>query len=132
MGSLNSKSMHFMNLLWFCSVLMAPIVYGLSPWLNTFVVLENTNKGSWLVVPSLPSSYLFGLKFHWLYLAIGISENSWSSYISMEGTAASIKQHLVSRHFYSQTVSLKYAPWENMFHFDRNHQHKLYLKWAST
>ena len=51
---------------------MAPVVYGFYPWLNTFVMLENTIEGSWLVAPSLSSSYLYGLKFHQLYLAIGM------------------------------------------------------------
>ena len=43
---------------------MAPLVYGFSPWLNTFVMFENTKDGSWLVVPSLSSSNLFEVKFH--------------------------------------------------------------------
>ena len=52
-------------------------MHGLSSWLSTFVMLENIKEGSWLVAPSLPSSYLFGLQFHQLYLSIGIL-GSWN------------------------------------------------------
>ena len=51
---------------------MAPVVCGFSPWLNTFVMLENTKEGSWLIAPSFSSSYLLELKFHQLYLAVDI------------------------------------------------------------
>ena len=51
---------------------MAPVVCGFSPCLNTFVMLEDAEKGSWLVAPRLSSSYSLELKFHQLYLAIGI------------------------------------------------------------
>ena len=49
---------------------MAPVVWVQS--LATYVMLGNIKKGSWLVAPSLPSSYLFGLKLHQLYLVVGI------------------------------------------------------------
>ena len=52
---------------------MAPVVYGFSTWLNTFVMLENTKEGSWLVFPSLSLFlFVFELKFHQLYLAVHI------------------------------------------------------------
>ena len=51
---------------------MAPVVFGFSSWLNTFVMLENTKKGSQLVGPNLSSCYLFELNFHQLYLAVDI------------------------------------------------------------
>ena len=38
------KSMHYMNLLWLCYILMASEVCGVLPWCNTFVALENTGK----------------------------------------------------------------------------------------
>ena len=53
---------------------MAQVVYGFSPWIDIFVMLENTRKGSLLVSPSFPSSYVFGLKFRQLYLPVGIIE----------------------------------------------------------
>ena len=52
---------------------MAPVVYEFSPWCNAFVMFENTIKGFWLGAPNLPSSYSFGLKFHQLYLTVGIT-----------------------------------------------------------
>ena len=51
---------------------MAPVVYGFSPWLITFVMLADTTKGSWFVAPRLYSNYLFGLMLHQLYLAVSI------------------------------------------------------------
>ena len=39
-----------------------------------FVMLYNTRKLSLLVSPGFPSSYLIVLKFHQLYLALGIIE----------------------------------------------------------
>ena len=51
------KSMHYMKLLWSCSILIAPVVYGFNLWLNTFVMLKNATKGSWIVAPSLSSNY---------------------------------------------------------------------------
>ena len=56
---MNFKRMHYMSLLGLCSILMAPVVYAFSPWLNTFVMLKNTKKGSWLVVPRLSSIFCF-------------------------------------------------------------------------
>ena len=45
-------------------------MYGLSPWLNTFVMLENTKKGSWPVAPSLSASYIIEINVHHVYLAV--------------------------------------------------------------
>ena len=46
---INFKSMNYMNLLWLCSILMAPVVCGFNPWnINTFVTLQKyqqKNKG---------------------------------------------------------------------------------------
>ena len=58
---------------------MAPVVCEFSPWLNTFVMLENTKTGSWPVTLNLSSSYLFKLKFHQLYLAVGTIER-WNKF----------------------------------------------------
>ena len=64
---MNFQITHYMNLLRQRSILILPVVYGFNPWLTTIF-----KKGSRIVSPSLSSSYLFGIKFHQLYLAIDI------------------------------------------------------------
>ena len=46
------KSIHYVNLLWLCSILMAPVVCGFNPWHNTLFILANTWKLSRFVAPS--------------------------------------------------------------------------------
>ena len=48
----------YMKYLWLCSILMAPAKYGLSPWLNTFLMFKNTKEVLWSFAPSLPTSHL--------------------------------------------------------------------------
>ena len=68
--NVGSLSLCYIDLLWLCSILMVPVMYGFNIWHNTFIMLRKV-RHSRLIVPSLSPSYLCNCKMH-IWTSVGL------------------------------------------------------------
>ena len=135
---MNFKSMHYMNILWLCSILIASIMDGLSPWLIPLLFLRNQRKDHGLL-PQLHLQGIFKINFITCilpYLLSGAGINFIINMINMneaeEPIQTPLKTYVISlhlsliEHITSYIIVWLHGTWTTIWNSPLNIREKLH------